>query len=55
MGASFPLPPKAAVPATRLGTTGGDRLVVPGVLDLPLSRLRDAHEAALPDALGEPA
>jgi len=46
---------KAAVPATHLGTTGGDRLVVPGVLDLPLTRLRDAHEAALPDALGEPA
>jgi phosphoribosylformylglycinamidine synthase len=46
---------KAVVPATRLGTTGGDRLVVPGVLDLPLSRLRDAHEAALPHALGEPA
>jgi phosphoribosylformylglycinamidine synthase len=46
---------KAAVPASRLGTTGGDRLVVPGVLDLPLSRLRDAYEAALPRALGDPA
>ena len=45
----------AAVPATRLGTTGGDHLVVPGLLDLPLSRLRDAYEAALPHALGDPA
>jgi phosphoribosylformylglycinamidine synthase II len=43
----------AGVPATRLGVTGGDRLVVPGVLDLPLSRLRDAYEGALPRALGE--
>jgi phosphoribosylformylglycinamidine synthase len=45
----------AGVPATRLGTTGGDRVVVPGLLDLPLSRLRTAYEGALPTALGEPA
>jgi phosphoribosylformylglycinamidine synthase len=44
----------AGVPATRLGTTGGDRLVVPGLLDLPLSRLRTTYEGALPTALGEP-
>jgi phosphoribosylformylglycinamidine synthase II len=44
----------AGVPATRLGVTGGDRLVVPGLLDLPLSRLRDTYEGALPRALGEP-
>jgi phosphoribosylformylglycinamidine synthase subunit PurL len=43
----------AGVPATRLGGTGGDRLVVPGLLDLPLERLRDAYEGALPRALGE--
>jgi phosphoribosylformylglycinamidine synthase subunit PurL len=43
----------AGVPAARAGGTGGDRLVVPGVLDLPLSRLRDAYEGALPRALGE--
>ena len=30
-----------------------DRLVVPGLFDLPLSRLRDAYEGALPHALGE--
>jgi phosphoribosylformylglycinamidine synthase subunit PurL len=45
----------AGVPTTRLGATGGDRLVVPGLLDLPLSRLRAAYEGGLPDALGEPA
>jgi phosphoribosylformylglycinamidine synthase II len=44
----------AGVPAARIGATGGDRLVVPGVLDLPLGRLRDAYEGALPRALGEP-
>jgi phosphoribosylformylglycinamidine synthase len=44
---------QAGVPALRAGRTGGDRLVVPGVLDLPLSRLRDAYEGALPRALGE--
>jgi phosphoribosylformylglycinamidine synthase len=43
----------AKVPAARLGATGGDRLIVPGLLDLPLSQLRDAYEGALPRALGE--
>ena len=43
----------ANVPAARLGATGGDRLIVPGLLDLPLSQLRDAYEGALPRALGE--
>jgi phosphoribosylformylglycinamidine synthase II len=45
----------AGVPVARLGATGGDRLVVPGLLDLPLSRLRDAYEGALPGALDDPA
>jgi phosphoribosylformylglycinamidine synthase II len=45
----------AGTPATHLGTTGGDRLVVPGVLDLPVAQLRDTYESALPRALGEPA
>jgi phosphoribosylformylglycinamidine (FGAM) synthase-like enzyme len=44
---------RAGVPAVRLGATGGDRLVVPGLLDLPLSRLRDAYDGALPRALGD--
>jgi phosphoribosylformylglycinamidine (FGAM) synthase-like enzyme len=43
----------ANVPTARLGATGGDRLVVPGLLDLPLSQLRDAYEGALPRALGD--
>jgi phosphoribosylformylglycinamidine synthase subunit PurL len=43
----------AGVPAARLGTTGGDRLAVAGLLDLPVERLRDAYEGALPRALGE--
>ena len=44
---------EAGVPAVHLGTTGGDRLAVLGVLDLPVSHLRGAYEAALPRALGE--
>jgi phosphoribosylformylglycinamidine synthase len=43
----------ADVPTARLGATGGDRLTVPGLIDLPLSQLRDAYEGALPRALGE--
>jgi phosphoribosylformylglycinamidine synthase len=45
---------EAGVPATHLGTTGGDHLIVPGLLDLPVSQLRDTYESALPRALGEP-
>ena len=41
----------ADVPTARLGATGGDRLIVPGLLDLPLSQLRDAYEGP-PRALG---
>jgi phosphoribosylformylglycinamidine synthase len=44
----------AGVPLRRLGGSGGDALVVPGLLDLPLARLRDAYEGALSRALGEP-
>ncbi len=44
---------RAGIPALRLGVTGGDRLVAPGVLDLPVERLRDAYEGAIPRALGE--
>ncbi|HJU02446.1 MAG TPA: phosphoribosylformylglycinamidine synthase II, partial [Actinomycetes bacterium] len=44
---------RARVPATPLGTTGGERLTIAGVLDLPVSQLRDAYESALPRALGE--
>jgi hypothetical protein len=42
------------VPAARIGVSGGHRLVVPGVLDLPVARLRAAYEGALPDLLDRP-
>jgi phosphoribosylformylglycinamidine synthase subunit PurL len=51
-GELLALASRAGVPAFRAGRTGGDRLLVPGVLDLPLPRLRDAYEGALPRALG---
>jgi phosphoribosylformylglycinamidine synthase II len=44
---------RTGVPIRRLGRTGGDALVVPGLLDLPLDLLRDAYEGAIPRALGE--
>ena len=40
------------VPAARLGTSGGDRLVIPGVLELNLDVLRERYESAIPDAVG---
>jgi phosphoribosylformylglycinamidine synthase len=43
----------AGVPAGRLGATGGDRLVVEGVLDLGLEVLWDRYEGAIHRALGE--
>ena len=36
------------VPATALGNCGGDALVIPGAMSIPVSRLRQAHEAWLP-------
>ncbi|HEY1734965.1 MAG TPA: AIR synthase related protein, partial [Acidimicrobiales bacterium] len=48
---------RAGVPAEVLGVTGGDRLVVEGLVDglvdLPVDRLAGAWARALPDALGE--
>jgi phosphoribosylformylglycinamidine synthase subunit PurL len=44
---------RAGVPAARLGMTGGDRLVVEGVLDLGLDVLRERYEGAIHRALGE--
>ncbi|HMM48428.1 MAG TPA: phosphoribosylformylglycinamidine synthase subunit PurL [Miltoncostaeaceae bacterium] len=43
------------VPLTRLGVAGGDRLIVnvdQTTVTLPLTAARDAHERALPEALG---
>ncbi len=44
----------AGVPVTELGTTGGDALVVEGVLDLPLAELRATWTRTLPDLFGHP-
>jgi phosphoribosylformylglycinamidine synthase len=45
---------RAGVPAEVLGVAGGGRLVVDGLVDLPVDRLAGAWVRALPDALGEP-
>jgi phosphoribosylformylglycinamidine synthase len=42
----------AGVDWAALGTGGGDRLVVEGLLDLPLAEARAAWQGALPEALG---
>ena len=41
------------VPAAVIGTTGGDRLVVEGLLDVGLEVATSTWQGALPDALGE--
>ncbi|MGE0877246.1 MAG: phosphoribosylformylglycinamidine synthase subunit PurL [Acidimicrobiia bacterium] len=40
----------AGVAATLLGSTGGDRFVVEGLLDLSVERVRDAYDSTLPRA-----
>ena len=45
----------AGVPARALGTVGGERLVVEGLLDVPVDRASAAWRDAVPAALGEPA
>jgi phosphoribosylformylglycinamidine synthase len=44
----------AGVAARVIGSTGGDRVVVEGLLDLAVSDAASAWRGALPDALGEP-
>ena len=41
------------VPATRLGETGGPRVVFDDMLEATLDELRDVHETAIPRLLGE--
>jgi phosphoribosylformylglycinamidine synthase len=43
----------AGVPARVIGSAGGDRVVIAGLLDLAVTDLADAWRRALPDALGE--
>ncbi len=45
----------ASVPAAVIGSTGGDRLIVEGLVDLTMKELTDRWRRALPEALGEPA
>ena len=45
---------RAGVAVTELGTTGGDALVVDGLLDLQISVLRAAWSATLPALFGTP-
>jgi phosphoribosylformylglycinamidine synthase II len=42
----------SGVPATRLGTVGGDHFAIDGLLDLPLADAIDAHANGLDRALG---
>ena len=42
---------QAGVPVTTLGVTGGDRFVIPGLIDEPLTELRAAYEGGLERAL----
>ncbi|HEX2273313.1 MAG TPA: phosphoribosylformylglycinamidine synthase subunit PurL [Acidimicrobiales bacterium] len=44
---------EAGVGVTHLGTAGGDRLVVEGLVEVSLAEARDAWQRALPAALGE--
>jgi phosphoribosylformylglycinamidine synthase len=44
----------AGIQVTELGTTGGDALVVDGLLELPLAELRAAWTATLPALFGTP-
>jgi phosphoribosylformylglycinamidine synthase subunit PurL len=44
----------AGVPAQVIGLTGGDRVVVDGLIDLALSEVLETWAGALPKALGEP-
>ncbi|MGH9297142.1 MAG: AIR synthase-related protein, partial [Acidimicrobiales bacterium] len=45
----------AGVPAGVIGSAGGDRLVVEGLIDLPVADLRRLRSARLPDAAAQPA
>lgn len=45
---------KAAIPVTRLGTTGGDELTVAGQPPISLEKLRQAHEGWFPAYMAAP-
>jgi phosphoribosylformylglycinamidine synthase len=39
---------KAGIPAVLLGYSGGEQLIVEGLVSLPLAEIRQAHEGWLP-------
>jgi phosphoribosylformylglycinamidine synthase len=45
---------RAGVPVTELGTTGGESLLLDGLLELPLAEVREAWTATLPALFGSP-
>jgi phosphoribosylformylglycinamidine synthase len=42
----------AGVPATVIGRAGGEAIAAPGLFDIPLDRLRTAHEGWMPGYMG---
>jgi phosphoribosylformylglycinamidine synthase len=44
----------AGVPFASLGTVGGDRLVISGLVDLPVARLSDAWRRGIPSLMKKP-
>jgi phosphoribosylformylglycinamidine synthase len=44
----------AGVPFASIGTVGGDRLVISGLVDVPVARLSDAWRRGLPSLLKKP-
>ncbi|HUM13918.1 MAG TPA: phosphoribosylformylglycinamidine synthase subunit PurL [Myxococcaceae bacterium] len=44
----------AGVPFTSIGSVGGDRLVISGLLDLPVARLSDAWRSGIPSLMKKP-
>jgi phosphoribosylformylglycinamidine synthase len=43
---------QAGIPVTLLGTAGGERFVIDGLVDLSVPEMVDAWRTALPNALG---
>ena len=44
----------AVVPFASIGSVGGDRLVISGLLDLPVARLSDAWRSGIPALMKKP-
>ena len=44
----------AGVPFASIGRVGGDRLVIPGLVDLRVSRLSDAWRRGIPSLMKKP-